>query len=194
MKYIFSFLLSLLTVVTSAQTAAKKDSVAISNTIINFYKWYTANYQKLEAFHLYKGKRNKNVPPYIIDWKEAGRYFTFLRNKVPYVGEDFIAWEKNHFLDADAMFKKEPSEEMPAGFDYDRFTNSQEEPKWFLKELVGKKTRQWKIDVNGNQANVAVFVTDKKDGREDESWKLFCGQMKKVNKQWKIAALNCGEE
>lgn len=70
------------------------DSTQIKNTITGFYKWYNANWKKVLAFKLYKGKEKADVPPYIINWKEVERYFAFLRKNAPHLSEAFIENER----------------------------------------------------------------------------------------------------
>ena len=68
----------------------------------------------------------ENNPPYKILWKGVEKYFTYLRTSVPYVGEAYIKAERNHFKFSDSCFKDDPVEEMPVGFDYDRWAGGQE--------------------------------------------------------------------
>lgn len=87
------FLLSLFLIATTISCRSQQatinipDSVQIKNTIIDFYKWYNANWNKLAAYKLYKSKNDKEGPPYIINWKEAASYFGLQIEKpcMPYI-------------------------------------------------------------------------------------------------------------
>ena len=176
-------------------TQAKKvlpGSAQVKNTVISFYKWYNQNWKKIDAFKLYKSKKGNDGPPYVIDWKAVEGYFSYLRKNVPYAGEDFIANERKHFKKAEKDFKSNPEEEIPMGFDYDRFTNSQEEPKWFVGELL-KKDKHWTITMQGS-ATASVSITQKTD--EGSSHTFFCIDLVKEKGRWVLAKLGCetGEE
>jgi len=190
----YIILIALFSFTASAQSKTKpvSDSAQIRSVVMNFYNWYNSNWGKINAFKLYKGKKTSDgfLPPYKIDWKEVDRYFAYLRKNVPYVGEAFIVQERKHFRWADSMFKKEPDGEIPAGFDYDRFTNSQEEPEYLLKELKNKKSK-WTIKSKKNSATVVV---QNFDAPSSEYLQLFCAEMIKEKGKWKISKPYCPDE
>lgn len=163
--------------------APVSESTQVRNTITSFYKWYNVNWKKITAFKLYKGKNGEEGPPYIIDWKEAEKYFAYLRKNVPYLSEAFIESERTIYKSSEKDFIKYPEDELPSGFDYDHFTNSQEEPKYFLDELL-KKDKKWKIEIQpGGKAHVDVHYK--------EGDLFFCSDLIKEHKKWKIADLAC---
>jgi hypothetical protein len=162
------------------------DSAQIRSTVINFYKWYLANWKKLAAFKLYGGKSGKDAPPYTINWKEVEKYFAYIRTNVPYLSEAFIENERAIYKESEQEFKKNPEDEIPAGFDYDHFTNSQEDPQYLWQELI-KKSNKWKIVVSPD--GTAVVQVDTKEFPQ-----IFCGRMKKEKSRWKIASTLCEEK
>lgn len=167
----------------------KTDTDKIKSTVTNFYKWYHVNWQKISSFQLYTGKGGKDTPPYHIDWKVANRYFNFLRKNVSYVNEEFIQAEKKHFQYADSMFRVYPDDEIAIGFDYDRFTNSQEDPKWFLDVLTKKSTR-WVINKSGNQA-MLTLVEKNADKNNPDNTEFMCLHLRKAKEIWKISKIGC---
>ena len=164
------------------------DSVQIKTTILNFYNWYNKNWKKLDGFKLYSGTKVKDSPPYKINWKEAERYFSFIKLNVPQLGEEFISNERKFFKQCDSAFKAEPEDEIPYGFDYDRFTNSQEEPDWFIVEL--KKAKQWAMTIAGTTASVDILGSYLDNGKELETV-IMCLTMKKEKSRWKITKIGC---
>ncbi|MEQ1625541.1 MAG: hypothetical protein ABL870_12655, partial [Sediminibacterium sp.] len=91
---LLSFFLMLL-IVGNAQLNPEQQS--IKKVFFDFLHFYQKNEKQFDAFKLYKGTGKDNEPPYHIQWKEAERYASFLRKNVPYVGEAYIASEKNDF-------------------------------------------------------------------------------------------------
>ncbi len=164
------------------------DSVQIKTTILNFYNWYNKNWKRLDGFKLYSGIKVKDSPPYKINWKEAERYFSFIKINMPQLGNEYINNERKFFRQCDSAFKAEPEEEIAYGFDYDRFTNSQEEPQWFIEEL--KKAKQWAIIVTGNTAAVDILGSYADNGKELETV-IMCLVMKKEKLKWKVAKIGC---
>lgn len=191
MKTVSLLLIAFLTAFLSAGQTEKTniaDSVQIRNTIITFYNWYNKNYTKFQAFTLYTGAKTKEGPPYKINWKEAERYFIFLRTNVPGLSEAFIKNKQIFFKQCDSAFKVNTEDEIPYGFDYDWYTNSQEEPQWLVDEL--KKSKQWITSVKGNDANVDVLGYYIDQGNKVETV-LMCFAMKKEKAKWKIAKIGC---
>jgi hypothetical protein len=174
--------------VTYSQPKQIADSVQIKTTVLNFYNWYNKNWKKLDGFKLYSGIKVKDSPPYKINWKEAERYFAFIKINMPQLGNEFINNERKFFRQCDSAFRAEPEEEMPYGFDYDRFTNSQEEPQGFIEDL--KKAKQWSILFAGDTAHVDILGTYSDNGKELETV-IMCLEMKKEMTKWKIAKIGC---
>ncbi|MBL7721632.1 MAG: hypothetical protein JNK98_06530 [Chitinophagaceae bacterium] len=189
-KLSLAICLILFSLVVSAQPARTNtaDSVQIRKTVTDFYNWYKVNYKKFQAFKLYASVKGNDGPPYKINWKEADRYFAFLKTSVPYLGEDFSKWLRTHFKQCDSVFKVNTEDEIPWGFDYDWYTNSQEEAQVLIDEL--KKAKQWAMTINGVSASVDVlgFYTD--NGKKIETV-VMCFKMKKEKGKWRIAEIGC---
>lgn len=158
---------------------------------MDFYRWYNTSWKKVDAFQLFRSKKGNDGPPYMIDWKVMDQYFTYLRRNVPTVGEVFIENERRFFQDADEAFKNDPDEEMPAGFDYDRFTNSQEEPQWFWDELI-KPSNVWTIVIDKTDADKGYVIIQQRDQTQTSVLHhFFCGELQREKGKWKIARLDC---
>jgi hypothetical protein len=186
-KAILIFLLLAGTATTKAQTS-KTDSTQIRATIMSFYNWYLKNHAKLNSFKLYRGIKVKDAPPYRINWTEANRYFSFIRSSVPGLGEAFIAGQKVFLQQCDSAFRVDTEDEIPYGFDYDWYTNSQEDAGYLVDEL--KKAKQWATTVHGTEANVDVLGSFLNNGVPVETV-IMCYIMKREKGKWKIAGIGC---
>lgn len=164
------------------------DSAQIHTTILNFYNWYAKNYQRLMNFKLYESIRTKDSPPYRINWKEAERYFNYIRTSIPQLGEEFIKNLRILMKQSDSAFKADTESDMPYNFDYDWYTNSQEEPQVLVDEL--KKSKQWITTVKGLDATVDVLGYYMDSGKQVETV-IMCFGMKKEKGKWKIARIGC---
>ena len=123
-KIIACFIVLLFALPVFAQLNAEQ--LALRKVFFDFLGFYKKNESKFNSFRLYKGTGKENNPPYKVQWKEAEKYFTYLRSSVPYVGEAYIKAEKEHFKFADSCFKADPQDEIAAGFDFDRWAGGQE--------------------------------------------------------------------
>ena len=168
--------------------ASRTDSTQIRSAIMGFYNWYLKNHPKLNSFELYKGVKNNDSPPYKINWTEVNRYFAFIRSSVPWLGEAYIAGQKKFFQECDSAFTADPEGEIPYGFDFDWYTNSQEDPGWLVEEL--KQARAWVTTVEGNDATVDVLGQYNDNGKMVETV-ILCYAMKKEKGKWKIARISC---
>ena len=74
------------------------------------------------------------------------------------------------------------NDEIPYGFDYDWYTNSQEDPQYLLDE-INKKENKWQINVNGNIATVKVNDNQNKD------YAILTMLLKKENDKWLIVKI-----
>jgi hypothetical protein len=178
----------------NAQNLSKQspDSVQIEHTITSFYKWYNNNWEKVNAFKLYNSKTGPEGPPYIVNWKGVKKYFTYLKKEAPQLHPEFYLAEREEFKRLQKGFDKNPQEAIAIGFDYDRFTNSQDEPQWFITEL--KKTAKWQIDYKTNTEAIITLWQSASDARGDYQYQLMCFDMKKTGKGWKIAAIYSCED
>lgn len=180
---LFSFIIS-----PAQPSKTNSDSVQIRNSIFTFYNWYNKNDAKFQAFHLYSSIKTKDAPPYKINWKEVDRYQSFLRTSVPNIGEEFIKNQRIFLQQCDSAFKVDVEDDIPYGFDYDWYTNSQEEPQLLIDEL--KKSKQWMMTIKGNDATVDVLGYYM-NGKEKVETVVMCFGMKKEKGKWKIAKIGC---
>ena len=168
--------------ITAADTG---DSVIIRSVILDFYTWYTGNYDKMMGYQLYSGTRKKDQPPYKINWDEVKRYQAFIKDSIPQLGQDFLDNQMKMFRQCDSAFKVDLADEIPYGFDYDWYTNNQEEPSYLLTGI--RSSGKWIISIKGDEASVEIGAPEDKNYISG-SLLLFVG-LKKENGQWKIAKI-----
>lgn len=161
-----------------------KDSTEIREVISSFYNWYDKNFAKFQAYDLYSGIRKKDAPPYKINWDEVKKYQQYIHDSVPQLGEEFNMNQKKFFEQCDSAFKVDVEDDIPYGFDFDWFTNSQEDTKYLLDEI--NKSLPWIITITGDKATVDVKGEYNNDG-EKKTETAITIQMKKENGKWKIA-------
>jgi hypothetical protein len=187
-KIVIIFSLAILAKNTVCAQTSRTDSTQIRSTIMSFYNWYIKNQSKINSFELYKGTKSSDTPPYKINWPEVNKYFAFIRSSVPWLGEAYIANQKKFFQECDSAFKADPEGEIPYGFDFDWYTNSQEDAGWLVDEL--KNATQWVTTVNGMDATVDVLGFYNDNGKQVETV-ILCYAMKKEKGKWKIARISC---
>src|SRR5215510_7228981 len=107
-KMLLPLLFMLVSVISHSQL--NKEEESIKKIFFDFLNFYQKNEKKFNSFVLFKGVGKENNPPFKIQWKEAERYFTWLRTSVPYVGEEYIKNERSHFKYSDSCFKADPAE------------------------------------------------------------------------------------
>ena len=110
----------------------------------------------------------------------------FIRSAAPQLGEEFISNQKHFFQQCDSAFKKDVEDEIPYGFDYDWYTNSQEDAQYLVDEI--NKNKPWSISITGDNAFVEVKGDLDDNGKKTESTFLTL-YMKKESGQWKIAKI-----
>lgn len=162
------------------------DSATIRKTITDFYDWYKVNWSKFPTTGLYKGEKKSDMPPYKIDWTAVEKYHQFIRESVPQLGNTFIEEQRKFFLQCDAEFKKDTEGEIPYGFDYDWYTNSQEEPQYLIDEM--NKAHNWKTSISGDDATVEVIGWREVSGTKTEET-IIQFNMKKETGIWTIARI-----
>ena len=162
-----------------------KDSASIRAVILDFYNWYDKNYQKLMGYQLYSGLKKKDTPPYKINWDVVDQYQAFIRDSIPQLGDEFLKNQKIVFTKADSAFKVDVKDDVPVYFDYDWYTNSQEDPKYLLDGL--NKSAKWIITVKGDDAQVEIGAPEDKNYVSGSL--LLQVDMKKENGQWTIAKI-----
>lgn len=168
-----------------AITTMAVDSTEIRKVITDFYTWYSGNYAKLMGYKLYSGMKKPDQPPYKINWDEVDKYQAFIRDSIPQFSEEFLVNQKKQFAQYDSAFKVDLEEELPYGFDYDWYTNSQEDPSYLLEGI--KASGKWVMNVNNDVASVEIGAPDNKNYASG-TLLLFVG-LKKENGQWKIARI-----
>jgi len=157
----------------------------IRQIFFNFLNFYQKNEIKFNSFRLYKGTGKENGPPYKVQWKEAEKYFSYLRTRVPYVGEAYIKAERTHFKYADSCFKADPEEEIAVGFDYDRWAGGQESIKYTIKWYTSPKNK-YEVTISGNKAELRIGAELWEGADEkDRAWS-FVPFVKEKGK-WKMA-------
>lgn len=178
-------LFSLLLVAVAGNAQLTKEQQVIQKIFFNFLKFYKTNEKKFNAFQLYKGKGKDNSPPYKVQWAEAEKYFTYLRRSVPYVGEAYIKAERAHFKYSDSCFKADPTEEIAAGFDYDRWAGGQEDIEYTYKWYTAVKNK-YIVTITGNTA-VLKIGSELGEGTSDKdrSWSIV--PFVKEKGTWKMA-------
>lgn len=180
-RLIFNAALILFTLPVFAQLNAEQ--AGIKKVFFDFLGYYKKNEAKFNSFKLYKGTGKENNPPYKIQWKEVEKYFAYLRNSVPYVGEAYIKAERLHFKQSDSSFKEYPEEELPAGFDYDRWAGGQESIEYTYKWYTSSKNK-YRVIITGNTA-VLKIGSGGGSGQKDIFWSIV--PFIKENGKWKMA-------
>lgn len=164
-----------------AQTKSEQET--IKNTFFGFLKYYQEHEEQFQSFQLYKGSGEDGMPPYHIQWDEAEKYFNFLRKNVPFVGESYIERERAHFKYADSCFKVFLDEEMPIGFDYDRWAGGQESIE-ITYVIYTDTANKHEIIIKGDKAIFKIgFMLSDEEVVSDWNFVPF----KKENGIWKMA-------
>lgn len=162
------------------------DSAAIRKTVTDFYNWYNKNNNKLLEYHLYRGVKNTDHPPYHIDWKEVERYQQYLQTDARWLGQEFIQSQYRFFQSCDSAFKVDKEDEIPYGFDYDWYTNSQEDASYLVDQV--NKSKPWPVKWSGDYATVDIMGDYDNNGKQQQS-SFVNILMKKENNEWKIARI-----
>jgi hypothetical protein len=186
MRSLFTVLIAVMVCSTiNAQQGKPTDSTQIRTTITNFYKWYQKNTTRISGFRLYS--ETGKTPPFKINWKEVDRYLGWLKINAPQLGGEFAHNERLFFKECEKEFATQEKDDVPFGFDGDRFTNSQE-PEYTLEEM--KKARQWTVKINDATASVEAWGAYTDKGKEVETL-IICFEMKKEKGKWTIAKIGC---
>ena len=169
----------------NAQAQETAEQRSIKKTFFDFLKFYQKNEAKFNSFHLYKGVGKESNPPFKMQWKEVDRYFAYLRSSVPFVGEACIKAEKKHFLFSDSCFKVDLEDELPAGFDYDRWAGGQESIEHTMRWYSSPKNN-YEVIISGNTAvlKIGAELWEGADTK-DRNWS-FVPFVKEKGK-WKMA-------
>ncbi len=163
------------------------DSTSIRITVTGFYEWYHTHYPSFNRFDLYSGLKKEDAPPYKINWEEVTRYQQFIRDSVPWLGDIFLQNQKRFLEQCDSAFKVDVEDDIPYGFDYDWYTNSQEGTEYLLEDLRNPVSR-WDIDIAGNEATVQVNA-ERTFNNKKESYTAISLVLKKDNRIWTISKI-----
>jgi hypothetical protein len=166
-------------------TNPAQDSAEIKQTITDFYNWYVANYSKFDKYDLYSGIKKADTPPYKINWDVVDKYQAFIRDSVPQLGDEFLAHQRTIFKKSDSAFKVDVDDEIPYYFDYDWYTNSQEDPAYLLEGI--NKSKNWMMQVNGDDAVVNIIGEPLPSQEKPDT--LINLALKKEKGKWKIAKI-----
>ena len=157
------------------------EQASIRKVFFDFLSFYKKNETAFNSFRLYRGPGESEGPPYRVQWKEVEKYFSYLRTRVPFVGEAYIAAERKHFQFSDSCFRAEPEEELPAGFDYDRWAGGQESIEYTLPYYTAK-SNIYKVTIRGNKAELRIGSPL---SGEQTSWAMV--PFVKEKGRWKMA-------
>lgn len=184
MRIVFILLsFSFLSVVTSAQLTSEEKT--IKKVFFDFLQFYKKNSAKFNSFQLYKGTGKEQGPPYRIQWKEAEKYFQFLRTKVSYVGEAYIKSERSDFKFYDSCYKADPEEEIVVGFDFDRWAGGQDDIDYLIKWHTNPQNI-YEVKISGNTAVLRIGAELWGEAEEkDRSWDYV--PFVKEKGKWKMA-------
>lgn len=139
----------------------------IKKVFFDFLHFYQQHEKKFNSFELYKGVGKANdAPPFHMQWKEVDRYILYLQKHVPFVGLAYIENEKKDFQFSDSCFKADPEEQLPIGFDFDRWGGGQETADYLVKWYTNKKNH-FEVKINGNNAELRIGTQLSK---EEMSW------------------------
>lgn len=169
------------------QSIGDTDKTAIKKVVTDFYKWYEKNGDNLYDFKLYKGKKTNDLPPYIINWKSADSYFAYIKKNIPQLGDSFIAYEKDFFKNCQKDFDEFPDEEIASGFDYDRFTDSQEISTFTTKPLLSPKAK-WAFNKTDKINTVEVKINTPTYSKTENFSMNYSILVVKEKMGWKIAS------
>lgn len=139
----------------SLSAQLNQEQQVVKKVFFDFLQYYQHNEKKFNSFQLHQGTGKEDAPPYHIVWKEVERYANFLRKSVPFVGEQYIANEKNDFKFYDSCYKADPLDEMPVGFDFDRWGGGQESVEYLVKWHTGKDN-MYQVIINGDHAELRI--------------------------------------
>jgi hypothetical protein len=151
----YYLLIAFLLIGFSGTAQLNQEQQTIKKVFFDFLHYYQRNENKFNSFHLHKGTGKESGPPYKIQWAEVERYVTYLRKNVPYVGETYIANERKDFKFYDSCFIDDPTDEMPVGFDFDRWGGGQESVEYLVKWHTNKDNI-YQVKIDGNKAELRI--------------------------------------
>ncbi|MBC7874940.1 MAG: hypothetical protein H7Y01_13140 [Ferruginibacter sp.] len=164
-----------------------KDTAAIRLVVADFYNWYNKSSEEVQRYHLYSSINKKESPHYKINWEEVEKYQAYIRKSVPWLGDEFLKNQKLFLQQCDSAFRVDVEDDIPYGFDYDWYTNSQEGPEYLLDAMY-RGLSSWDIMVNGDAATVKLTGFNDHRGKQERITYLSLA-MKKEKGNWKIAKI-----
>jgi hypothetical protein len=187
---IASFILLALGAASQQLTVTAAEKAAITRTTKSFYSWYKTHASEFNSFNLYRNKKSAKIdgPPYMIDWKAVERFFTYIRTKVPQLGEAFIENERKDYKESQKNFDEDPEEEIAIGFDFDRIIGGQDDHIYPINQYVLSKLSKWSFKKTDAQT-IMVTITRSfaaKDGLDAYTGHIKT-QFKKEKGGWKIS-------
>jgi len=113
------------------------------------------------------------------------KYQQFIKTAAPQLGDAFMSNQRSFFRQCDSAFKVDVEDDIPYGFDYDWYTNSQEDPQYLLDGI--NKSGKWMINIKGDDATVEIGAPEDKNYTSGSL--LIQLDLKKESGQWKIAKI-----
>lgn len=105
----------------------------------NFLIWYKNNRENLQKFQLVAGKPGDSTRAYRVDFREAEKYLTALKNS-GFVSDRYINSFRQYLESCDANFQKNPQYSgIPAGFEFDLVLKARE-----YDEILDRISK-WKV-------------------------------------------------
>ncbi len=181
------FTLLLLCLLAPASVAAQRSGVAnpaheynIRQTIQTFYAWYFTHHKEASAFPEFMGHAGLKAVTGV-NWDEVRKLHDYLRKNAPGLGEAYFQNDLEFLREKDSLFHAHPDEDM--GFDYDRFTQSQDDLSYLRRQLAARN--RWDITINNDTAYVTAY------GRKGSPIPdfAFSWEMRKESGLWKIARI-----
>ncbi|MEO7310169.1 MAG: hypothetical protein ABIX01_07225 [Chitinophagaceae bacterium] len=181
-KLVPLFLLLSITGFSQHFTGEKK---AAKDAVVAFLKWYKTGNKGFDQYKLYMSAKAKtDGPPYKINWKTVEKHFAWIKAKAPLFAAAFIVNEKQFFEYCDLEYKKNPEDEIPSGFDYERVMGSQEDVAYVINDIWLKKGIVWKVTLR-NTGEAEVSIAEKGAPDDEDAKEHFL--MVKENGKWRVA-------
>lgn len=163
---------------TNAGTERERDSLAITNTIHDFYKWY-------EVFSLDTNTQINFVVDkdehLALDESRMKEYYVHFMN-TGLVDTSLVIAEYAFYRDCEKIWKTQPLDEVPYGLDGDKFFCAQD---WEVSFWTSAPIKI--MELNKHHARVALFGIVFKQPLEREF------ELKKVGGKWLLSNVKCYE-
>lgn len=177
----------LLCLLSTAPVAAQRmvsektsDERQIRQVIQTFYVWYERHQQTVRAFAELKVRPDVKAATGV-NWSEVARLHAYLHQSAPGLADAYFENDREFLREKDSLFRANPDEEM--GFDYDRYTQSQNDPAYLFRQLAVRN--RWDITISGDTAYVTAY--NRTSGEILDF--AFSWEMRKEGGAWKIARI-----